>query len=138
MSSSGVAYSTSGYPVYDGVAAGEVEDAEEVGRYAGEISYDDVEVGEVGCGAGEVEAATDGLPTTADGLPSTADGLSSSLGFGDVERGGVGEEGEAGDEDPYVDEDAPCASLAPLAHAYSTMKSRSVVTDPSSTALSHA
>ena len=103
----------------------------EVGWYAGEISYDDVEVRKVSCSAGEVGAATDGLLTSADGLPS-------SPRFGDGERGGVGEEVGAGDEDPYVDEDAPCASSAPPAHAYSTVKSQSVVSDLSSIALSNA
>ena len=83
LSSSGVAYSTFGYPACAGVIASEVEDAKEVGWYTGEIGYDDVEVGEVGCGAGEVGAATDGLPTTADGLLTTTDGLPSSLRFGD-------------------------------------------------------
>ena len=80
-----LAYSTSSCLACAGVTTGKVEDAEEVGWYAGEISYDDVEVGEVGCGAGEVEAATDGLPTTADGLPTTVNGLPSSFGFGNGE-----------------------------------------------------
>ena len=115
-----MAYSTSGCPACPGVAAGEVEDAEEVGWYAGEIGCDDVEVGEVGYGAGEVEVATDGMPR--------------SPGFGDGERAGVGEEVGADDEDPYIDEDAPCASSAPLARAYSTVKSRNAVADLSSSA----
>ena len=126
-----MASSTSGCPACAGVAAGEVEDAEEVGWYAGEIGCDDVEVGEVSCGAGEVGAANDGLP-------ASADGLLTSPGFGDGERCGVGEEVDAGDEDPYIDEDEPCASSAPPTHAYLMVKSRSVVTDPSSTAMSHA
>ena len=131
-------YLTSGYLACAGVVAGEVEDAKEVGRYTGEIGCDDVEVREVDCGAGEVRAAIDVLPTTAVGLPTTANGLPSSPRSGDGERGGVGEEVGAGDEDPYIDEDAPCASSAPPAHAYSPVMSRSVVSDPSSTALSHA
>ena len=90
-----MAYSTSGYPTLTGVVASEVEDVEEVIWYAGEIGCDDVEVREVGCGVGEVGAATDGLP-------STVDGLLSSPKFGDGEWGGVGEEVGAGDEDPYV------------------------------------
>ena len=130
-----MAYLTSGCPACAGVTAGEVENTKEVSWYTGEISYDDIEIG---CGAGEVRAAIDGLPTTTDGLPTTIDELLSSPGFGDDERGGVGEEVGAGDEDPYVDEDAPCASSAPPAHAYSMVKSRSEVADPSSTALSHA
>ena len=138
LSSSDVAYSTSGYPTCAGVVAGEVEDAKEVGRYTGEIGCDDVEVREVSCGARKVRAATDGLPTIADGLPTTIDGLLSSPRFGDGERGGVGEEVGSGDEDPYIDEDAPCASSAPPAHAYSTVKLRSAVADLSSTTLSHA
>ena len=88
-----MAYSTSGCPTCAGVAAGEVEDTEEVGWYAGEIGCDDVEVGDVSYSAGEVGAATDGLSTTANGLPS-------SHGFGDGERDGIGEEVGAGDEDP--------------------------------------
>jgi hypothetical protein len=114
-------YSISGCPACAGVAAGEVEGAEGVGWFAGEVY----------CGAGEVKAAADGLPTTADGLPS-------SLGFGDDEQGRVGEEVGAGDEDLDVDKDAPCASLALPAHAYSTVKLQSAVANPSSTALSHA
>ena len=51
-----MSYSTSDCPACAGVTAGEVEDAEEVSWYAGEIGYDDVEVGELGCGAGEVRA----------------------------------------------------------------------------------
>ena len=118
-----MAYLTSGCPACAGVVAGDVEDAEEVGWYAGEISCDVVEVGEVGCGVGEVGAAAYGLPTTTDGLPSSP---------------GFGEEVGTSDEDPYVEEDAPCASSAPPAHAYSTVKLRSVVADPSSVSLSHA
>ena len=83
--------------------------------------------GEVGCGVREVAAATnelgyvvrevaaatnelptsiDRLATIANGLPTTVDGLPCSP-CGDGERGGVGGVG-AGDEDPDVDEAAPC------------------------------
>ena len=135
-----------------GITAGEVEDTEEVGWYAGEIGCDDVEVGEVGCGAREVQAAIDGLPTTADGLPSTvdglpssadglsssADGLPSSPRFGGGEHGGADEVVNAGDDDLDIDEDAPCAPPTPATHAYSTVKSWCAAADPSSTSLSHA
>jgi hypothetical protein len=94
--------------------------------------------GEVDYGAEEVGAAADGLPITANGLPTITDGLPSSLGFGDGEQGGAGEEVDAGDEDLDVDEDAPCASLALPAHAYSTVKLQSAVANPSSIALSYA
>ena len=133
-----MAYLTFDCPAWAGVAASEVEDAEEVSWYTREIGCDDVEVGEVSYSAREVRAATDGLPTTTNGLPTTVDGLPSSHGFGDGERGEVGEEVSAGDEDPDVDEDAPCAPSASPTHAYSTVKSRNVVADPSSTARSHA
>jgi hypothetical protein len=111
-----------------GVTVGEVEDTEEVVWCAGEV----------GCGVGEVGDTTDELPTSTDGLPTTADGLPSSLRFGDGDHDGVDEEVDVGDEDPDVDDDAPCASSVPPAHAYSTVKSWSVATVPSSTALSYA
>ena len=124
------------------VIAGKVEDIEEASWCTREFGYGAREVGygarEVSNATNELLTATDGLPTTVDGLLTSADGLPSSLRFGDGECGGVDEVVSAGDEDPDIDEDAPCAPSAPPAHAYSTMKSQSMATDPSSTALSHA
>jgi hypothetical protein len=83
------------------------------------------------CDAEMVHAATDDLPTSADELPN-------SPRFGDGVRSRVDEEVSAGDEDPDIDGDAPFAPPSPATQAYSMVKSRSAVADPSSTALSYA